>query len=181
MQGPIRLESLEELKAFRPALVRFGEDAGVALADADTGMRRMIARLENDLPSHWRRELGKRQEKLLMAKDAYRQKALFKGFDGRPQSVIEERIHMERCQRAVEEAEAKIAACKRWRDLLIRQHEQLRARIGPAQELVASIGGRALHDLDHAIRAVESYFALQQQDDRPVEPALPTEPPPPAP
>lgn len=156
--------SLDTLKALRPALVHFAQDAARALGEADSGIQRAIGRLETELPARWARELNRRQDKLSQAKDAYRAKTMFKDSSGKSPSAVDERVEVERWTRMVGEAQFKIEACRKWRQTLIQQYEQFRAKIRPARDLSPMMTELAVQELDRAVEALESYLALQGPD-----------------
>src|SRR5258706_12488529 len=86
MSNPARVESIEALKMFRRAIIKFVEAAMVALGDAESEMQRRLNWLENEQDSHWQGQIRKRQEEVSKARDAVRQKKLFKDFAGRSRS-----------------------------------------------------------------------------------------------
>jgi|SRR5882672_965953 len=90
MSNPARVESIEALKMFRRAVIKFIEAANVALGDAESEMQRRLNWLENEQDSYWQGQIRKRQEDVSKARDAVRQKKIFKDFAG---------VHLRRIRR----------------------------------------------------------------------------------
>ena len=157
-----RMGSVEEVRSFRPALLRFGTDVMRGIGEADSGVLRAMQRLETELPSFWRSELVKRRDKLSQAKDQWRAKTMFKDSSGKSPSAVDEWTAVQQWTRAVEEAESKITAVKKGHAALVAQYEQFRAGVRAARDLAPMMSERAVHDFDRAIESIEAYLALQQ-------------------
>lgn len=155
------LESVQAIRDLRPALVRFAQEVARALGEADAGVQHVQGLLEGEWPARWARELTRRRDQLSQAKDAWRGKTMFKDSSGRAPSAVDEQEAVERCQRAVAQAEAKLEACRRWRGQLVQAHEQFRAKIRAARDLSPMMTQAALPELDRALAAVEAYLALE--------------------
>ena len=153
--------SLDQVKDFRPALIRFGQDVTRAIGEADSGVLRVMGRLDSDIPAYWKRELAKRHEKLSQAKDALRAKTMYKDSSGKSPSAVDEQAAVQKWMRAVEEAQDKIIAAKKWHQILVQQYEQFRGRVRAARDLAPMMTEQAVHDLDRAIEGIEAYLALQ--------------------
>ena len=74
MSNPARVESIEALKMFRRAIIKFVEAANVALGDAESEMQRRLNWLENEQDSYWQGQIRKRQEEVSKCKDAVRRR-----------------------------------------------------------------------------------------------------------
>ena len=154
--------SVEEVRDFRPALLRFGTDVSRGIGEADSGVLRALQRLDSDIPSFWRMELSKRQEKLSLAREQWRAKTMFKDSSGKSPSAVDEWAAVQHWTRAAEEAQQKIAAAKKWRLILLAQYEQFRSGVRAARDLAPLMTERAVHDFDRAVDSIEAYLALQQ-------------------
>ena len=108
-----RVDAIETLQSLKIALVKFAEAANVALADAEGEMRRTQTWLQTEARSHWESELRKRTEALSRAKEALRDKKMFKDATGRTPSAVDEEKAVRIAQRNLEEAEQKIVAVRR--------------------------------------------------------------------
>src|SRR3954454_20331914 len=102
MSRGARVDSIDAIRYFRTALVKFQESANSAMTDAESEMHKAHTWLENEQRQHWQREIRKCQDLLSRAKEALRMKKLFKDSTGsRPTAVDEEK--------AVKAAERKLA------------------------------------------------------------------------
>src|SRR5688572_2944734 len=114
MSGYARVESVDALRAFRQALIKFAETANVALADAEGEMTRVLVWLETEQDTYWQSQIRKRHEDLERAREALRQKKLYKTPTGNTQSAVEEEKMLKIAQRRLEEAEQKLKNVRRY-------------------------------------------------------------------
>src|SRR3712207_6247238 len=113
MSEAARVDSIDALRRFRAAMIKFCDAANVALGDAEADMSRMQNWLENEQASHWQSQVRKRTEIVSKAKDAVRQKKIFKDATGRQQSALDEEKALKIAQARLEEAERKLKAVQR--------------------------------------------------------------------
>lgn len=109
-----RVESLEVFRQLRSALVKFAEASNNALGDAESEMQRLQMWVENEQSTYWQGQHRKRQAALVKAKEALRQKQLFKDVTGARQSYVDEEKAVAAAMRQVQEAEQKLVNVKRW-------------------------------------------------------------------
>src|SRR6185295_3410310 len=100
-----RVESIDALKSFKAALIKFAEGANVALADAESDIARTVNWLENEQASYWQSEHRKRTELVGRCQEAVRMKRIFKDSSGRQQSAVEEEKALRIAQLKLEEAQ----------------------------------------------------------------------------
>jgi hypothetical protein len=131
-----KVESLDALKTFRIALVKFAEAVAVAIGDAESEMQRTLTWLELEQNTYWQSQIRKRQEALAKALDALRQKSLFKDATGRVQSAVDEQKVVNLCRRRLEVANQKLAAVKLYGRRLQKEIENYR---GSTQRLSTTI------------------------------------------
>ncbi len=147
MSNPARVESIEALKMFRRAVIKFVEAANVALGDAESEMQRRLNWLENEQDSYWQGQIRKRQEDVSKARDGVRQKKIFKDFAGRTPSADQEEKALRIALARLEDAERKLAAVRRYAKKLPREIEvykgtvQRFAALGPAAATSAAVSG----------------------------------------
>lgn len=113
MSRGARVDSIDAMRHFRTALVKFQESANVAMGDAESEMHRAHTWLENEQRQHWQREIRKGQELVMRCKEAVRMKQLFKDSSGSRPSAVDEEKALRAAQRKLEEAEHKLANVKR--------------------------------------------------------------------
>ena len=114
MEKVARVGSLDVFRQLRAALIKFAETANTAMGDAESEMQRLQMWVENEQSSYWQSQLRKRQAALVKAKEALRQKQLFKDFTGARQSYVDEEKAVAVAMRQVQEAEQKQVNVKRW-------------------------------------------------------------------
>lgn len=160
MSETARVDSIEELRAFRVALIKFVESCNVALGDAESDMSRTLTWVERDQLSYWNGQLGKRAELVERCKEAVRMKKLYKSPTGATQSYVEEEKALRAALRLHEEATQKIAACKHWTRRL---QKEIMLYKGGVTRFTSALGGdvpRALAMLDAMATSLEEYAAL---------------------
>jgi len=160
MSNPARVESIEALKMFRRAIIKFAEAATVAMGDAESEMQRRLNWLENEQDSHWQGQIRKRQEEVSKCRDAVRQKKLFKDFAGRTPSADQEEKALRIALARLEEAERKLAAVRKYAKKLPREMEVYKGTVQRFATTVQSDLPTAAGKLDAMIRKLEEYAAL---------------------
>jgi hypothetical protein len=113
MSRGARVDSIDAIRYFRAALVKFQESANAALTDAESEMHQAHTWLENEQRQHWQREIRKCHELLMRAKEALRMKKLFKDSTGSRPTAIDEEKAVKAAERKLAEAEQKAANVKR--------------------------------------------------------------------
>lgn len=178
-----RVQSIEALRTFRTALIKFAETVSSALDEADGDVRRTQDWLKPDRAGHWGREIRKRHETLTHARSALQRKKNMSTALGDAPSAVEEEIAYNHAKRRVEEAEAKLQAVRRWSQKLDREARNFQAPVRNLGITLQTDIPRALAALDHMIAALEQYArsaTLSQQESVASEPAEPTPLPDPA-
>ena len=160
MSNPARVESIEALKMFRRAIIKFAEAAAVALGDAESEMQRRLNWLENEQDSHWQGQIRKRQEEVSKCRDAVRQKKIFKDFAGRTPSADQEEKALRLAMARLEEAERKLAAVRKYAKKLPREIEVYKGSVQRFATTVQSDLPTAAGKLDAMIRKLEEYAAI---------------------
>ena len=160
MSRAASIDSVDSLRDLRVMLVKFAEAAQSAVAAADGEVMRTKAWLETDQLNHWMLQRRKRHEVLQRAQEELRKKSLYQGVDGTRQSDAEERKAVAVARRAVEEAEAKLDAVKRWHRRLEQEALLYRGQVqqvlrAAEQDVPAAIAG-----LDRMMASLEKYLAL---------------------
>jgi hypothetical protein len=153
------IESVDALKKFRVALIKFAEGISVALDEAEAEIQRTDMWLKQEQPAYWKHQVAVRTELCARAKSALKRKQLqTTGMNNRP-SCVDELKELARAERALEEARQKQAEVRRWTRLFEQEGFSYTAT---AQRLrTASQTGlpRALAQLDAMIEAIEAYGA----------------------
>src|SRR5438105_1149889 len=160
MSTQARVGSVEQLRIFRGALVKFAEMAMVSLGDAEGEMARVLVWLETEANTYWSGQIRKRHEAVEKAKDAVRQKKLFKSPTGSTQSAVEEEKALRMAQKRLEEAEEKLKNVKRYTPRLQKEISIYKGGVQRLATTVSSDVPMAIGRLDRMVAAVEAYAAL---------------------
>lgn len=160
MASPARVTSIEALRRFSGALVRFEEEAGMALAQADTEALRTIDWLKGDRLAYWKAEKTRREEALKTARSQL-SRAQTMTSELSPKSFVDQKKAVERAKRAVEEAEQKQAATRRWIRELSKEYMMYKGRVQPlATDLSARIPA-ARHTLEQMATRLDEYTQIE--------------------
>lgn len=138
MSNAARVDSVDAIRAFRVALIKFAEGAQSSLTEADSEIARKQMWLETEQDSFWTAQIRKFAEQVSKAKEAVRMKKVFKDSFGRTQSVVEEEKVLRQAQKRLAEAETKLVATRAHARQL--QREQLLYR-GQTQRLQTTLSG----------------------------------------
>ena len=156
-----RIYSVDAVRMFRAALIKYAETGNVALTSADGDVDRVMGWLERDQTSYWTGQVRKRHEMVVRCEDAVRQKRLFKGADGGVQSVVDEMKALGVAKRREEEAVHKVAAVKKAILVLRKEGQLYKGRVMKLGTTMASDIPKAVHRLDRMMEQVESYLSVQ--------------------
>ena len=153
------VESIEVLRLFKAALVKFAEAANVALGDAESDMRRTQVWLEGEQLTHWATQVRRRTEAVTKAKEAVRYKKLFKNAVGGRDSVVDEEKALARAMHSLQVAEQKLAATKAWARRMQREVQNYK---GVTQRLASTVQSDipvALAKLEKLASILDAYAA----------------------
>lgn len=158
MRQAARVSSIDALKEFRIAFDHFAKVTAAALGEAIADVRRTTSWIEHERRSHW-----EGRKRAWTARLAEARNELFRaqvaGQDGLVPATLERR-RVEQAQEAVDEAEAKLAAIKRWGRQLERETILFR---GECQSLARTVEGdvpQGLARLDKMLESLERYVRL---------------------
>lgn len=155
-----RIENLEALRSVRIALVKFAEEVMTSLADADAELHRTMNWLETEQIAYWRGQEMHRGQAVAQAREAVLAKTAFKTFDGRTAAAIDEKKALAVAMRQLQEAEAKIAAVKKWAPRLKKEILSYRGAVARLAGDMESDVPLAMAKLDNMVQTLEAYFAL---------------------
>lgn len=155
-----RVDSIDVIKGFKPALVKFAEAINVALGDAESEIHRTLVWLEAEQSQHWRSEIRKRQTEVARAREAVRMKKLYKDSSGRTVTAIDEEKALAVALRKLQEAEQKALAVKKWSLRLQKEMEQYKGGTQSLATAVQSDVPAATARLDALFSKLESYVSM---------------------
>ena len=161
MSTGANISSIDALRSFRVALIKFIEHGNVALTSGESDVNRTLGWLEREQSVYWANQLRKRHDWVQQCEQALREKQIFKSFDGTAQSVVDEMKALAVAKRRRAEAEEKILAVKKSISLLRRESLLYKGRM---QKLASTLQGdlpRAVHALGRMLARLDEYLAVQ--------------------
>lgn len=161
MPDTANVRSLDALRSFRVALIKFAEGANTAISSSESDVQRTLGWLEREQTVYWANQLRKRHEEVTRCEDAVRQKRLFKAPDGSTQSVVDEMKALATAKRRREEAEGKTIAVKKAIGVLRRESLLYKGRVQKLATAMQADIPRAVHLLDQMLNYLDQYLSLQ--------------------
>ena len=153
------ITDIAALDEFRRALIKFREEIGVAVAEADSEVKSTFVWLERDRMLHWRRMVPRLDEELTGAKGAlYRKEMQTMGTGKRP-SVIDEKKAVERAKRRAEDARDRLEKTRRWLATLDRDVSLFKGAMSPIATMIDRDLPDAILRLRNMALALEAYLA----------------------
>jgi hypothetical protein len=152
-----RLDALLDLKA---ALATFAEDARAALSSAEGEVRRVVDRLQRELPYQWEKRLLQARDELAQANSNMSRKRLQRT-DGYAPDTTEEDKAIKTAKRNIVTAEKKIELTLRWRRAIEEAWNQYQGSAGRLDDAVSGTPPRSVAELNRAIRALEQYLSIE--------------------
>ncbi|MFN9719563.1 MAG: hypothetical protein ACK58L_12765, partial [Planctomycetota bacterium] len=159
MSGTANVQSIDAIRSFAAAVQAFQEEARMCLSQMDSQLRQILAWLERDRPTFWKREIENSMREMTDARVRLHQCRMRRIGDFRP-SCIEEVKDLEKATANMEFAQRQIPNVKRW--LAEASHEGNEYH-GRASQLIQSIERdlpRLLALLRFTVDRLESYAAI---------------------
>ncbi|MCH2135660.1 MAG: hypothetical protein MK101_03645 [Phycisphaerales bacterium] len=156
-----RQADIREVKAvgeLRGRVVESAETLARLVDDCNSTMRRFVDWVTRDRASHWKSELRKRDQKLQTARSDL-ERAKIARPDADPRSFTDQIRALRRTKAALEEAQAKSRACKRWGVELERQALLLRAGLRPVSAMADAELPAAVRWLGQLEQHLQGYVA----------------------
>lgn len=173
-----RVQSIDALKSFRLALLKFAEAANSVLTDADAEIQRAANWLETEQRAYWEHQIRLRTEAVARAKLQVQIKRSCRNVDGSPGSAIEEEKALKLAVRRLEEAEQKSVKTRQGARWLQREALNYRGQIQRFATAVAVGIPRAVGRLDAVTRNLGDYVDLPQEGTEAVSEAAEVKSPP---
>ncbi len=131
----------------------------IALSSAESEIRGTFVWLERDRIPHWKRLVPKLAEQVASAKGAkFRKELQTMGGTARP-SVIDEKKAIQKAIRALEDAQQRLDAAKRWHVMLEREFAIYKGAVGPAATMIDRDLPNAILRLRNMVLALEAYVS----------------------
>jgi len=155
-----RVHNLDVLRKFKHALWKFQETANVALTDAESDLQRTSIWLETEQRTYWNGQLRKRHEAVQKAREKVQEKQLYKDATGHRSSAVDEMKILQAAQRALAEAEQKVAAIKKFIPKMQKQTQMYRGGVQRFASTVQSDLPVAVDRLDQMLATLEAYVSF---------------------
>jgi hypothetical protein len=154
MADKAQITSVEAIEAFRANLIIFLNQARPVLEEVGGEMSRLRLWLENDQRAFWEQELRRRERKLEEAKQE-----LFNARLSSTPTATAALLQMtvQRTQRAIQEAEAKLKTLRRWERELDNRAAPLLKQLDQLRGFLASDMAKGVAYLDQVLKALEAY------------------------
>ena len=158
------LQSIHVLENTRAAFIRCREDVGLALAEADSEVDRLVTWLQNDRVMYWRGRVNRLREDMNNARSAlFRKETVTSSKDSKP-STVDERKALAKVKDMLEDAERRAARTKTWALNFPREQALFKG----ATALTASMHERelpaAILALGRMVVAIERYVRDEPPD-----------------
>jgi chromosome segregation ATPase len=163
--------SVEALESFRASLIVYLSKARPALEEVNAEVVQTRLWLQGEQQTHWEREVARRGKRLGEAQ----QTLLSAGLSRLRDHTTEEQMAVNKAKRAMEEAEARLRAVKKW-------NREFDSRVDPLSRQLEKLLHTLINDLPQAIawlgqavKALDAYADVSPPPDAAL-PKLPVDP-----
>ena len=153
------ITDIAALDEFRRALIKFREELGIAVSEADSEVKSTFIWLERDRMLHWKRAVPRLDEELTAAKSAFYRKEMQTMGTGQRPSIIDEKKAVARAKVRTEEARERLERTRRWLATLERDVSMFKGAMSPLATLVDRDLPDAILRLRNMALALEAYLA----------------------
>ncbi|MGH7213577.1 MAG: hypothetical protein ACREIT_02255 [Tepidisphaeraceae bacterium] len=154
------VSSVDALRHFRVAMLKFAEKANASLGDAESEMQRLLVWLETEQHAFWQGQVRKRTEEFAKAKEAVRMKKIFKDATGGRQSAVDEEKALAVAVRRLEEADQKLKNVKKHGPRLVKEIQMYKGSVQRFATAVSADVPVAAGHLERLVAALEAYTSL---------------------
>lgn len=158
------ITSVQVLDDFKVAVIKFVEEAGLALNESEGEITRTLNWIQRDCQTHWTKIIRKKQEEVTMCKSALFRKQITPSPNDQRASVVDEKKALQKAIVQLEEAERCLKNAKKWAVELERQYAIYK---GAVQGLAAATERdlpNAIARLSRMARALEDYLRMPSPD-----------------
>jgi chromosome segregation ATPase len=157
MAGQAQITSVEALETFRADLIVFLGQMRPVVDEVGSELVRMKSWLQNEQREHWENQARRRRRKLEEA-----QAELFNArLSTLQDSSILQHMAVQQTQRAVQEAEHKLARLKKWDRELENLADPLVKPVNQLQGFLAADMAKAVAYLTQVVQTLEAYKNIQ--------------------
>jgi hypothetical protein len=156
MPQSANVRSLEAIRRFRAALIKFQEEGAATLASLRQELDRTVEWIDHDRPRFWQLQVRKCSDNVDTARSQL-SRARMRTIGGHHPSCVEEQIALRRAKQALEVARQKGENVRRWKIKLHQDIEEYRGRIGLFEQCLYRDVPRMLALLEGMLGALEGY------------------------
>ena len=159
-----RVESIDAIKAFKRALLKFAEVANAAVSDAESDAVGTHRWLETEQRTFWQNNVRKAQELVSRCEEALRHKRVFKDATGRTPSAVDEEKALAKAKRMLEYATEKLENVRRYTPRLQKEVLLFKGQMQRLGTFVAADIPTAAAKLDKMVDTLEAYVELSPEE-----------------
>ncbi|MBC8202135.1 MAG: hypothetical protein H8E86_08820 [Planctomycetes bacterium] len=157
MSQAANVRSLESLKEFRSALIKFIDEAKRAISTADSEVSHTQVWLQSTQPTHWIQAERRSNELLAQAKSELFRATISQ--PDNPRGPTDQIRLVKRRQAEIKDAHDKLLLTKRWSRKMERETNEYRGAITPLLSALEGSLNKAVFIIDKSIQSLESYLA----------------------
>jgi hypothetical protein len=165
MDRSAQVTSIDAIRAFRTALVKFDADARDAVTLLVLEVRKALDWLEHDRPRYWAEQLRKASEWVVQARNELDRCQLTYGSEDRP-SCYEQKKALEKAKRRLRLCEEKVKTVRRWLRTVHSQMNEFNGQIARMNNCLDTDIARAVAALERMVRALEKYVEASVPESR---------------
>jgi hypothetical protein len=161
MSPRANVRSLDAIREFRPAVVRFEDDVMAALTGLRTELNRTMQWLDHDCPAYWQHQIRNGFDAVAETRTQLSRKSMMT-VAGHRSDCIDEKKALARAKQQLEFAQEKLKVCRQWSIKAHRAADEYNSRIGRAEQSMAQGLPRLMAILERIMLALESYTATEK-------------------
>ena len=156
MAKAANVRSLEALREFRVALIKFIDKSKRAISTSDSEVTRTQIWLQSDQPSHWIREIRRGEELLNQAKSELFRATLSQ--PDNPRGPTDQVRLVRKRKDEIEHAKQQLEKTKRWSRTFERSTNDYRGSMSPLSSALDGTANKAVILIERSIESLESYL-----------------------
>ena len=161
-----KVTSLEAIEDFRAKLIVYRDKAARVLDEVGDEVIRTRLWLETDRPAHWQSQIRQRTRELEQA-----QQELFSAqLSGLREASYTQQAAVQKCRRAIRDAEDKIKLAKQWERQFDQRVETPARQVEKLRHLLSHDLGTAIAWLNEATKTLSAYAELSPTDSTTTKP-----------
>ena len=155
------VKSLDTLAFLKAALGQFAHEAGQALSEVEIQGQRAVDWITVDMAAYWKAEIRRRTDAVNQAKKDLEHCRTFKKVGDNTPSCVEEKKALTKAQQALEHAERKAEAVRRWTPVVQQQFRETCVRLVRFREVIDVDCPKAMAALERMLKALDAYRTAQ--------------------